>query len=389
MGQSFTTDTPMRLSPALWSAPDAYLSQVRPDHPVLFFSPAILQETARRFQRGFPGLVTYAVKANDDDAVIENLVAAGLGAFDVASPFEMEKVRRLHPGAVLHYNNPVRSRAEIRTALRHGIASWSIDDPAELEKLLEAGLPQDSEIAVRLRLPVEGAAYDFGAKFGADPDLAAHLLARVADAGFRPAMTFHPGTQCADPAAWKAYIDVCASVAKTADVRLTRLNVGGGFAAHRTGDAPNLEAIFAGISTAVDTAFGTERPDLVCEPGRAMVAEAFALATRVKGIRPDGSLFLNDGIYGGLAEAPILGNVDRIEVLSAQGPRLAPPTPRVVFGPTCDSLDRLPGDVPLPGDIASEDYVIFRGMGAYSTATVTRFNGYGAIDVVTTVALDQ
>lgn len=379
----------MRLSPALWSAPDAYLSQVCPDHPVLFFSPAILQATARRFQRGFPGLVTYAVKANDDDAVIDNLVAAGLRAFDVASPFEMDKVRRLHPGAVLHYNNPVRSRAEIDTALRHGIASWSVDDPAELEKLIAAGLPAGSEIAVRLRLPVKGAAYDFGAKFGADPALASELLARVASAGLIPAMTFHPGTQCADPAAWKAYIDVCASVSAKAGVRLARLNVGGGFAAHRTGVAPNLEAIFDGIDAAVAQAFGHDRPDLVCEPGRAMVAEAFALATRVKAIRPDGSIFLNDGIYGGLAEAPILGNVDRIEVLSSDGPRLGAPVGRVVFGPTCDSLDRLPGEVPLPGDIASEDYVVFRGMGAYSTATVTRFNGYGAIDVVTTVALDQ
>ena len=374
----------MRLSPALWSTPAAYLNHAAPDVPVLFFSPATLQATARRFEEGFPGLVTYAVKANDADSVIDNLVAAGIETFDVASPYEMAKVRSRHPRAVLHYNNPVRSAEEIREALGYGIASWSVDDPVEFEKLVAAGLPEGTEITVRLRLPVAGAAYHFGAKFGADPELAETLLRRVSAAGFVPAMTFHPGTQCSDPDAWATYITTCAAVAGRAGVRLHRLNVGGGFAAHRTGAAPDLEAIFDTIEATTRRAFGACAPGLVCEPGRAMVAEAFTLAARIKAIRPDGSVFLNDGIYGGLAEAPILGNVDRITVLGPDGWRRGPLTDRIVFGPTCDSLDRLPDSVALPSDMVPGDYVVFRGMGAYSTATVTRFNGYGAIDMVTT-----
>ena len=377
----------MRLSPTLWSTPSAYLAAMRPDDPTLFFSPETLQGTAMRFQTGFPGLVTYAVKANDDDAVIDNLVAAGVTTFDVASPFEIEKVRRRHPGADLHYNNPVRSQQEISFAREHGIASWSVDDPAELGKLCAADLPNGTEVSVRLRLPVSGAAYDFGAKFGADPREAVELLALVAEAGFTPAMTFHPGTQCADPAAWVSYISACARVSEVAGVPLARLNVGGGFAAHRTGAAPDLEAIFAAIEDTTCRAFADQRPSLLCEPGRAMVAEAFALATRVKALRPDGSVFLNDGIYGGLAEAIPLGCVDRIAVYGPGGLKSAAPVPRTVFGPTCDSLDRLPGPLPLSGDIATGDYVLFQGMGAYSTATVTRFNGYGALDVVTTTSL--
>jgi ornithine decarboxylase len=378
----------MRLFPALWPSPTAYLQQLQPDQPVLFFAPAVLQATACRFQTGFPGLVSYAVKANDTDAVLDNLIAAGIATFDVASPFEMEKVRLRAPQSVLHYNNPVRSETEIDAGLRQGVVSWSVDDPAELDKLTTAGLPQGTEIAIRMRLPVKGAAYDFGAKFGADPEHAVALLARVAEAGFVPAMTFHPGTQCADPAAWAAYIGMSAEVARQSGIRLARLNVGGGFAAHRTGASPDLEAIFDGIAASVMHAFGADAPTLVCEPGRAMVAESFALATRVKAIRPDGSVFLNDGIYGGLAEMPILGNIDRIEVVGPDSVRTGTAIGRVVFGPTCDSLDRLPGTVRLPGDIQPQDYVIFRGMGAYSTATATRFNGYGGIDVVTSQNLD-
>jgi ornithine decarboxylase len=267
--------------------------------------------------------------------VLENLSAAGLAAFDVASPAEMRRVRSLAPGAGLHYNNPVRSEAEIAEAIRMGVVSYSVDCAGELGKLMAAGLPQGTEIAVRLHLPVRGAAYDFGAKFGADPVTAAALLREVSAAGLTPAMTFHPGTQCAEPAAWAAYIGACARVAGNAGVTLARLNVGGGFAAHRTGAAPDLESIFAGIAEAVRAAFEEGAPRLVCEPGRAMVAEAFTAAARVKSLREDGTTFLNDGIYGSFAEAPILGNIDRIEAVASDGtPRRGRAVPRTVFGPT-------------------------------------------------------
>ena len=374
----------MSLIPALYASPSTHLLSQRPDHPVLYFAPSILQGTAKRFLAGFPGLVTYAVKANDAEEVLENLMAAGVEAFDVASPFEMARVKALMPSAVLHYNNPVRSEAEVATAIGHGVTSYSVDSLGELAKLVRCGVPLSAEVSVRLRLPVKGAVYDFGAKFGADPELAVTLLRAVAEAGFVASMTFHPGTQCADPAAWGVYIETCAAVAREAGVSLSRLNVGGGYAAHRTGAAPDLEAIFAAIEGATNRAFGDERPSLVCEPGRALVAEAFSLATRVKAIRDDNAVFLNDGIYGGLAELPILGNIDRIEPVSVEGTRSGAPVEHVVFGPTCDSLDRLPGTVPLVGDLAEGDWLVWHGLGAYSTATVTRFNGYGAIEVVTT-----
>jgi ornithine decarboxylase len=374
----------MSLQPALWPSPAEALRAETPDQPLLCFSPAMLQATYRRFRDGFPGLVTYAVKANDARMVIENLAAAGMTAFDVASPDEMRRVRDVLPGAVLHYNNPVRSRAEIAEAVAIGVASCSVDCESELAKLALGGLPRGTEVSARLRLPVKGGAYDFGAKFGADPAACAALLRAIVAAGYAPAITFHPGTQCADPEAWRAYIEAAAAVARDAGVTIGRLNVGGGFAARRVGADPDLEAAFATIAEATRLAFGARAPALVCEPGRAMVADCMTLATRVKAIRGDGSVFLNDGIYGGLAEMPVMGMTDRLSVLDPQGrPRGGPVRPRVVFGPTCDSLDRLPGEVALPADMAEGDYVLVHGMGAYSTATLTRFNGYGDLRVVT------
>jgi ornithine decarboxylase len=368
--------------PQVWPSEIEHLRTCGPDLPVLYFAPETLAATARRFGAGFPGLVTYAVKANPEPAVIGTLWAAGMEAFDVASPAEIDLVRAIAPGATLHYNNPVRSPAEIAHAARAGVASWAIDGLSELAKLRGA-IPPASEVAVRLALPVAGAAYDFGAKFGEGPDGAAVLLKAVAAAGFRPAMTFHPGTQCPAPAAWTRYIETCASVSRAAGIPLARLNVGGGFPADRGAGAPELAAIFAAIRGAVQ-AFGPAPPPLVCEPGRAMVAEAFTLATRVKAIREDGALFLNDGLYGHLAEAALMGAVERVRLLAPDGtPRRGPLEPRVLFGPTCDSVDRLPAPLMLPSDVAEGDYLLWEGLGAYSTATATRFNGYGACETVT------
>jgi len=372
---------------APWPDPAAYLARMRPDAPVLFLSPATLQATAQRFRAGFPGLVTYAVKANDRAEVLANLDTAGLSAFDVASPAEMRAVRAVNAGAVLHYNNPVRTPREVATGIEMGVASWSVDDAGELDKL--AQVPRGAEIAVRFALPVKGAAYDFGEKFGAAPEPAAQLLRRVADEGWRPALCFHPGTQCEDARAWERYIEEAARIADRAGVRIARLNVGGGFAAHRTGPAPDLEAVFDRIRAATARAFGEDAPELICEPGRAMVSEAFTLAARIKGMRGEGqTVFLNDGVYGGLADLRDMGLPGRVRVLSADGtPRGGQGWPRRVFGPTCDSLDRLPDGLELPAETAPGDYLLFAGMGAYSVAMSTAFNGYGLRDVVTVLRL--
>ena len=375
----------MGFADTIWTDPVDYLCAVQPEDPVLFLSPPALQAQARRFLGGFPGLTTYAVKSNPDEAVITNLATAGIRGFDVASPDEIALIRRLCPGAVLHYNNPVRARSEIAFAVAQDVASYSVDAASEFDKLA-ALVPtrrdggERVEIAARFKLPVPGAAYDFGAKFGATEDRAADLLRRIAGAGYAPALTFHPGTQCTDPMAWDAYIRAAKRIADAAGVRLLRLNVGGGFPSRRQqAEAPPLAAIFACIKATTAEVFGPDAPALVCEPGRALVADAVALAARVKAIRDDGPVFLNEGIYGAFAELPVMGGTDRIATLSAEGrPRTGAPQPRLVFGPTCDSLDRLPGDTTLPADLAEGDYLLVQGMGAYAAAIATRFNGFGA-----------
>jgi ornithine decarboxylase len=379
----------MGLSKTIWSNPTDFLKKQAPENPVLFFAPSVAQAAARRFIDGFPGLVTYAVKSNPGEAMVENLAAAGVRGFDCASPFEIDLIRRLAPDAAIHYNNPVRARAEIAYAVERGVKSYSVDSKSELAKLIEMVPVAGTEISVRFKLPVAGAAYNFGAKFGATEELATELLRTVAEAGYIPSITFHPGTQCTDPHAWEAYIREAAVIAKAAGVKIARLNVGGGFPSHRmVGIEPQLEETFALIDRVATEAFGADRPALVCEPGRAMCGDAFALAARVKALRDDAHVFLNDGVYGSMNELPMIGVIDRIEVLTPEGrKRTGEPVPRIAFGPTCDSVDRLPGEILLASDLEEGDFVVWQGMGSYSTVTNTRFNGFGELQMATVLSL--
>jgi ornithine decarboxylase len=379
----------MGLSKTIWANPSEIIRLQEPDHPVMVVAPTVLQSTARRFIKGFPGLVSYAVKANPDEMVIQNLIAAGITAFDVASPFEIDLVRRLLPSAALHYHNPVRGRDEIAHAVEAGVKTWAVDSISELEKLIEMVPAKGCEISVRFMLPVGGAAYNFGAKFGATAEVAAGLMRRADQAGFIASLTFHPGTQCTDPMTWDAYIRAARGICDAAGVMARRLNVGGGFPSHRhVGPAPDVADIFALIDRVSQEVFGAARPELVCEPGRGIVADAFALITTVKAVRDGAHVFLNDGTYGAFAECLMVPCVDRVDVFSTQGARRTGPVePRIIFGPTCDSVDRLPGELLLPDDLIEGDYIVFQGMGAYSMATSTRFNGFGALEVVTAMSL--
>ena len=380
----------MQHSPPNWPDPIAFLARCRPDAPIAFFSETALARRIARFRKGFAGLLTYAVKANAHPQMLRSLGRLGLRAFDTASVQEMRHLRRHVGAAQMHYNNPVRSPEEIGAAARLGVRSWAVDRRGELEKLHRIlsgeakgrSRPHGArphEIAVRFKLPAPGAAYDFGAKFGATPAEAAALLAEAARLGYRPSLCFHPGTQCRRAESWAEYIRAAADISRAAGVPIARLNIGGGFPSHREeGAAPPLETIFATIAEATRAHFGPRPPELLCEPGRALAADAFSIALRVKSVREDGAIYLNDGIYGALAEFPALGPVGRYALHAPDGtPRTGAPSPRMVFGPTCDSLDRLPEPLPLPGDLREGDYLLFHGMGAYSLCLATGFNGYG------------
>jgi ornithine decarboxylase len=345
---------------------------------------------ARWFQDNFKGDVFYAVKANPSPWVIETLVANGVTSFDVASVPEIELVSQFAPGARMAFMHPVKSRRAIAQAyFDHGVKTFALDTHEELAKIVEAtGGADDLNLIVRLAVQAEGATYSLSGKFGVDPHQAPALLlaARRATQELM-GVSFHVGSQCMRPTAFQAAMAQASRALVRAGVLADVVDVGGGFPSVYPGMVPpQLGDYLDSIDRGFADMMVHETTELWCEPGRALVAEASSILTKVE-LRKGDALYLNDGSYGSLFDAAhtkwpfpvkLIRGDDGEEAREVEGSL----RPFRFYGPTCDSIDHMPGPFWLPEDVREGDYVEIGMLGAYGVAMNTRFNGFGDAETV-------
>ncbi len=372
------------IDPNIQTLVSKLVRRLQPTCPVHLFRKTIIHQKTEEFLSLFPGQVMFAVKSNPDENVILEMVRAGLHIFDAASIEEIRLIRRLVPQARIHFMHTIKSREAIREAyFDHQVRVFVIDTIDELHKILhETGLANDLEIYVRMALPKnKEAAVDFSIKFGATAKGASFLLHEARLVAARLGLMFHPGTQSTNPENFKRGIRQAAEIIARSGVTVDALDIGGGFPAPYLGQqVPPLSAFIDEIKSAIaETGLG--HLDLYCEPGRALCAEAGLLVVRIEQ-RKDKSLYLNDGVYGGLIEAAKWAGELRFPVtLISRHPELIQKNGELVpfrfFGPTCDSLDKMKGPYYLPSYAAEGDWVVIWINGAYSNACRTDFNGFG------------
>jgi ornithine decarboxylase len=344
--------------------------------------PDVLRTRAREFTGLFPGRILYAVKCNPDTRVLRALIAGGVDSFDCASIGEVRLVRGLMPDATIYFMHPVKARESIREAyFDYGVRAFVLDSADELRKIVEETRGADDLVLfVRMAVPKQKVATDFSAKFGALPVLAGGLLALARPHAARMGMSFHVGTHCLDAGAYAHAVSVAADVIRASGVRVDALDIGGGFPADLdpASPPPPLRAYVSAVTDAL-AASGLSGIELLCEPGRGMVAAGGQLVVRVEG-RKDDLLYINDGTYGGIFEGggsvglPYPARMIRVHGRNARSKadfRLA--------GPTCDSVDMMKGPFSLPSDIAEGDYVVLDQLGAYGEVSRTPFNGFDEV----------
>ncbi len=104
---------------------------------------------------------------------------------------------------------------------------------------------------------------------------AAEIVNLVDQMGYTPSLCFHVGSQCEDAYAYERHIAAAARIATESGITLKRLNIGGGYPApYPTSEAPPMNDYFETISTAVQDNFGKSTPELIIEPGRALVTSS-------------------------------------------------------------------------------------------------------------------
>ena len=358
---------------------DDVVRQRRPDLPVHCLRPSTLRAAAATFVAGFPGTVLYAVKCNPNPAVLRALWDGGVRHFDCASAGEVALVRTTLPRAHIHFMHPVKSRSAIREAWeRRGVQDFVVDSAGELDKIAAetAHRPGRPGIVVRLALPRGGARYDLSGKFGAAPDEAVALLHAARALGARLGISFHVGSQCTDPAAWTRALDLTALVLARFGHPVDVIDVGGGFpVSYPDVTPPPPDDFFAAIGQGFRRLNLPAATELWCEPGRALVAPGQSLVVRIDGRRGD-HLYINDGVYGSLSDAGVPAFRFPCRLIRAGGVSAAPAHAFVLFGPTCDSADRMEGPFLLPADAKEGDWIEIGQLGAYGASLRTGFNGF-------------
>jgi len=361
------------------------LRMMQPVQAVYCIHPEIYESNAREFVNNFPGRVLYAVKANDHPDVIDLLGRGGVRHFDCASLAEIERIKSVRDDAQCYFMTPVRLRGAAREAQsRFGVRHFMLDHLSGIAPLAEEIDMRSSVVFVRMATSHASAMQDLSVRFGAPPEDVREILAAVEAAGAEPALAFNVGSSVTSPDAYRHAIGLAKDVLANVPGKIRLVDIGGGFPRSYPGfDVPPLSDYFEVIRTDVAELPLADNGEILVEPGRALAAPGLSAVVEVL-LRKEDRLYLNDGMYGVFWELRFEGH-DRFPVRAFRdGDTLTGETKSFdLFGPTCDSTDVLPGAVELPVDIRPGDYLEFSGIGAYSLAGRTDFNGHYSDQVVT------
>jgi ornithine decarboxylase len=360
-----------------------FLRDRRPERPVLALRPHAALRAANWFLANFPGRVLYAAKANDAPLIVEALVEAGIRSFDVASLVEIERLA-LVPGAELYFMNPIKSRGAIVRAYRDfGVRSFAFDSDDELDKIVaETGGAEDLNLFLRVACPNTHSLIPLEGKFGVSSEEAPALLLRARQLACRLGITFHVGSQAVVPAAFGEALRQVGQLIVASGVLVDAIDIGGGFPSrYPHSDPPELASFMDEVVRAADELAVRHSCELLCEPGRALVAEAESVIVRVDARRGN-ALYVNDGAFGTLFDAAYSNFRFPAQLVATSRRKAKPVAEFSLYGPTCDSSDYLPGPFLLPACVREGDYIEIGQIGAYGRVLANRFNGYGEYDEV-------
>ncbi|MBT0773836.1 hypothetical protein KIH74_33130 [Kineosporia sp. J2-2] len=341
--------------------------------PYLAGDVTVVAERLVEFRAAMGGIEPYySVKANPAPEVISTLSGLGIG-FQAGSLSELKMLtdNGVEGNRVL-FGNPVRTGPHLRAAAAAGVWRMAFDSASELRRIADHA----PGACVYLQVQVNE---ETNRPFGAHPSQARALMTLARDLGLVPyGLAFHLGAQQSSPAAWFPALGLIGQVMSELledGVGLAMLGLGGGFPARYAEEVAPIARFGTSLRAAVDELLPYRPDNLVCEPGRFLVAESGVMVTTVldRSRRGDAEwLVLDAGVHQGLT------GQDRFPVATS-----LPDPPRVskrlfsLAGPTCDASDVIARDVPLPEPISPGDLVMFGTAGAYTVCRAAGYNGFG------------
>ena len=352
-----------------------------------------IRENYRTFKKHLPRVQCYyAVKANPIQQIIETLFNEG-SSFDVASYNEFMQVyqyirhferkqKKYFVWDKIIFSNTIKERtALIKTKQYKPLVTY--DNAAELAKIKQhcdtAGL------VLRVKVPDTGSQVEMSSKFGAEPGDAQGLIRQAFDIGLKvEGISFHVGSQCTNFDNYTAALAITSEIfheARRKGFGLNLLDIGGGFPVPYDSQVPQFEKLAHILNYEFERLFPNDI-EILAEPGRFIVATAATLVSEIIGkARREGKMFyhINDGVYHTFSGVVYDHWIPNFSAFKEGDLEIC-----AVVGPTCDSFDKIILAVELPGNLEVGDYLYTENIGAYSTASTTKFNGFDGARIVHT-----
>ena len=374
-----------------------YLEGNQSEDPFFLVNVGDIIKQYEKWIHHFPNIKPYyAVKCNPDPLILKVLHRLGCG-FDCATKNEILKILDLGASASdIIFANPCKMSNMIKYARAHDIDLQTFDSEHELYKLKLHH--SNAKLIVRIAISGLDENKKFNAKYGADLvevesllKLAKNLKLNICGVAFHADYSEYTST--------KIFSDGISDSKKVFEIgkkygyNFDMLDIGGGFPGSDMSSKVKFEDIATEINKSLEEHF-KDMPDLkiIAEPGRYFVARSHTLVTSVinKKYKVDPETneteivyYLNDGTYSSYFNVPMDKFLVNENVMFPFNERNEKKYKCTIFGPTCDSFDKLADKFMMP-DLEIGEYMITADMGAYTLAVNTgneAFNGFNRTQV--------
>lgn len=355
--------------------------------PFYCYSSATLQRHYRVFAEALTGLdagIFYAVKSNDNLAVIRTLADEGAGA-DVVSEGEIRKVRAAGVTSdKIVFSGVGKTRDEMAFALEAGILQFNIESEPELEALSEVANARNAsvDIAIRINPDVDAGTHKKIStglkenKFGIPWPGARSAFAKAAALpGLNVrGVAIHIGSQLTQLAPFERAFAIATDAVRQLREdghQIDRLDLGGGLGVPYGIANPPTPADYGALVKRVTEGVGC---GLMFEPGRLIVANAGILVTKVIYVKPttDKVFVITDAAMNDLIRPTLYGaHHEVVPALQSRGD--GTPSTIDIVGPVCETGDILAENREIPAPLAG-DLLVLRSAGAYSAVMASTYN---------------
>jgi ornithine decarboxylase len=350
-----------------------------------------IRENYRTFKKHLPRVQCYyAVKANSIQQIVETLFKEG-SSFDVASYNEFMQVyqyiKHFDTKEKKHFiwdkiifSNTIKDRATLQKIKQYK-PLVTYDNAAELKKIKD--YCDTAGLVIRLKVPDTGSQVEMSSKFGAELADAEKLIQQAFDMGLKvEGISFHVGSQCTNFDNYTSALEFTSEIfhnARKKGFNLNLVDIGGGFPVPYDPQVPEFQQL-AGILNSEFKRLFPDDIEILAEPGRFIVATTATLVSEIIGkARRGGKIFyhINDGVYHTFSGVVYDHWIPNFAAFKEGEKEIC-----AVVGPTCDSFDKITLSAELPGNLEVGDFLYTENIGAYSTASSTKFNGFDGAKII-------